>query len=227
MALTSVSAKIVSGATPERVEVLRPSSVIELASPQKASTPPITLAQSTLNLQVSDRNQSDTPLPVHTMQFLDLSWGLIPIILVGGVVIFVPLFFGGLVVIGEREVGVVVKKFSHSGHGLPPGRLIALEGEAGYQADTLAPGWHWGYWPWQYNVRKESVTVVPQGEIALIVAADGASIPPQRILGKIIPCDNFQDARKFLKGGGEKGRQLGILTAGTYRIKPQRRESRC
>ncbi len=218
MALTSVSAKIVSGATPERVEVLRPSSVIELASPQKASTPPITLAQSTLNLQVSDRNQSDTPLPVHTMQFLDLSWGLIPIILVGGVVIFVPLFFGGLVVIGEREVGVVVKKFAHSGHGLPPGRLIALEGEAGYQADTLAPGWHWGYWPWQYNVRKESVTVVPQGEIALIVAADGVSIPPQRILGKIIPCDNFQDARKFLKGGGEKGRQLGMLTAGTYRI---------
>jgi hypothetical protein len=102
MALTSVSAKMVSGATPERADFLRQSSVIELASPQKASTPPITLAQSTLNLQVSDRNQSDTPLPVHTMQFLDLSWGLIPIILIGGVVIFVPLFFGGLVVIGER-----------------------------------------------------------------------------------------------------------------------------
>ncbi|PYJ55851.1 MAG: band 7 protein, partial [Verrucomicrobia bacterium] len=31
-------------------------------------------------------------------------------------------------------------------------------------------------------------------------------------------CDNFQDARKFLLNGGEKGRQLGILTAGTYRI---------
>ncbi len=30
--------------------------------------------------------------------------------------------------------------------------------------------------------------------------------------------DNFQDARKFLANGGEKGRQLGILTAGTYRI---------
>src|SRR5204862_2645457 len=33
-----------------------------------------------------------------------------------------------------------------------------------------------------------------------------------------VPCDNFQDARKFLANGGEKGRQLGILTAGTYRI---------
>jgi uncharacterized membrane protein YqiK len=154
----------------------------------------------------------------QTMQLFDVG-GLIPIIIVGGIVIIgVPLFFGGLVVIGEREVGVVVKKFTLSGRGLPPGHLIALEGEAGYQADTLAPGWHWGHWPWQYNVRKEAVTVVPQGEIALIVAADGASIPPQRILGKVVPCDNFQDARKFLKGGGEKGRQLGILTAGTYRI---------
>ena len=41
---------------------------------------------------------------------------------------------------------------------------------------------------------------------------------PERILGKVVDCDNFQDARKFLVNGGEKGRQLGILTAGTYRI---------
>lgn len=144
--------------------------------------------------------------------------GLIIILVVGGILLFIPLFFGGLVVIGEKEVGIVVKKFALSGKGLPAGRLIALKKEAGYQADTLPPGWHWGYWPWQYAVKKESVTVVPQGEIALIVAADGSSIPPERILGKIVECDNFQDARKFLTNGGEKGRQLGFLTAGTYRI---------
>jgi uncharacterized membrane protein YqiK len=62
------------------------------------------------------------------------------------------------------------------------------------------------------------VTVVPQGEIALVLAADGAAIPPERILGKVVDCDNFQDARKFLLHEGEKGRQLGMLTAGTYRI---------
>ncbi|MBO3460383.1 flotillin family protein [Aetokthonos hydrillicola Thurmond2011] len=145
-------------------------------------------------------------------------FGIVGIIIVGGLVIFVPLFFGGLVVIGEREVGIVVKKFAVSGRSLPAGRLIALNGEAGLQADTLAPGWHWGHWPWQYSVRKESVVVVPQGEIALLVAADGASNPPERILGKIVNCDNFQDARKFLTQGGEKGRQMGFLTAGTYRI---------
>ncbi|MEH2263507.1 SPFH domain-containing protein [Nostoc sp.] len=145
-------------------------------------------------------------------------FGLVPIVLVGGLVIFVPLFFGGLVVIGEREVGIVVRKFTLSGRGIPAGGLIALNGEAGLQADTLPPGWHWGYWPWQYSVKKEAVIVVPQGEIALIVAADGASNPPERILGKIVGCDNFQDARKFLTQGGEKGRQMGFLTAGTYRI---------
>ncbi len=122
----------------------------------------------------------------------------------------------GLVVIREREVGVVVKKFSR--RSLPAERLVALEGEAGYQADTLAPGWHFGYWPWQYSVAKAPVVVVPQGQIALVVANDGAPLPPERILGKVVECDNFQDARRFLTAGGEKGRQLAILTAGTYRI---------
>jgi uncharacterized membrane protein YqiK len=77
---------------------------------------------------------------------------------------------------------------------------------------------HFGLFRLQYRVLKMPVTLVPQGEIALVLAADGASIPTDRILGRIVDCDNFQDARKFLVNGGEKGRQLGILTAGTYRI---------
>jgi uncharacterized membrane protein YqiK len=153
-----------------------------------------------------------------TRQIPYQSMGIEPLIIVPVIIFVGCFFFGGLVVIGEREVGIVVKKFTFSGKGLPPGRLIALNGEAGLQADTLAPGWYWGYWPWQYAVKKESIIVVPQGEIALIVAADGASNPPERILGKIVECDNFQDARKFLTKGGEKGRQIAFITAGTYRI---------
>jgi uncharacterized membrane protein YqiK len=122
----------------------------------------------------------------------------------------------GAVLIQERQVGIVVKRFGT--RALPPGRFVALGGEAGYQADTLAPGLHFGYWRWQYRIIKAPVTVVPQGEIALVLAADGAPIPPERILGKVVECDNFQNARQFLLNGGEKGRQLGILTAGTYRI---------
>jgi uncharacterized membrane protein YqiK len=135
-------------------------------------------------------------------------------------VILFALFFGplalGAVLIQERQVGVVVKRFG--ARSLPPGRLIALGGEAGYQADTLSPGLYFGYWRWQYRILKKPVTVVPQGEIALVIAADGQPIPPERILGRVVDCDQFQDARKFLLNGGEKGRQIGILTAGTYRI---------
>lgn len=140
---------------------------------------------------------------------------LIPVVVV--VLVILGVFAAtGLVIISERQVGVVVKRFS--GKSLPPDRLIALNGEAGYQADTLAPGFHLGYFPWVYNVRKVPVTVIPQGEIGLVVAADGSSIPPERILAKVVDCNDFQDARKFLSNRGEKGRQLGILTAGAYRI---------
>jgi uncharacterized membrane protein YqiK len=135
------------------------------------------------------------------------------IFLSGGLLLMMLL---GLVVINERQVGIVVKKFA--GRNLAPGQLVALQGEAGYQADTLAPGWHLFYWPWQYTVIKAPVTVIPQGEIGLVVAADGAPIAAQRMLARVVACDNFQDARQFLLNGGEKGRQLGLLTAGTYRI---------
>ena len=142
--------------------------------------------------------------------FLILSVVALLLLAVGG-----PFLFGA-VLIQERQVGIVVKRFGR--HALAPGRLVALDGEAGYQADTLAPGLHFGFWRWQYRIIKVPVVVVPQGEIALVLAADGSAIPTQRILGRVVECDSFQDARKFLLNGGEKGRQLGILTAGTYRI---------
>jgi uncharacterized membrane protein YqiK len=161
---------------------------------------------------------SNSPARSISVQQSSFAVWLLPLLILGGGLILFPQLSWvlGLVVIGEQQVGIVVKKFSNKS--LPAGRLIALDGEGGYQANTLPPGWHWGYWPWQYSVRRENTTVIPQGEIGLIVANDGASIPPERILGKIVPCDNYQDAQKFLTNGGEKGRQLGILTAGTYRI---------
>ncbi|MEH2274204.1 MAG: flotillin family protein [Nostoc sp.] len=205
--------------------MVAPTSLTNAGSVHSANATPVktTTAKeiTSATVQLNQTTPNIAQLPISRTQYQAAGINpvvLVPILLVGGLVIFVPLFFGGLVVIGEREVGIVVRKFTLSGRGLPAGSLIALNGEAGLQADTLTPGWHWGYWPWQYSVKKEQVVVVPQGEIALIVAADGASNPPERILGKIVSCDNFQDARKFLTEGGEKGRQMGFLTAGTYRI---------
>src|SRR5262249_61354168 len=84
----------------------------------------------------------------------------------------------------------------------------------------VSPGWHVGLWRWRYRIVKVPTTIVRPGEIALVVAADGAAIPTERVLGKTVACDNYQDAEAFLSRGGERGRQLAILTAGTYRINP-------
>ena len=212
--LKQVAAAVSASLALSTITTLKPSPVMAAGNIPPAQTSTQLGAKPDSSLQLG---QLRTTVPVQTMQ-LDAG-GFIPIAIGGMIVMLVlPLFFGGLVVIGDREVGIVSKKFSFGGKSLPPGDLIALNGEAGYQADTLPPGWHWGYWPLQYNVRKESLTIVPQGEIGLVIAAGGESNPPQRILGKITECDNFQDARKFLKEGGEKGRQLGILTGGSYRI---------
>src|SRR4051812_37554517 len=120
-------------------------------------------------------------------------------------------------IIHEDQSGLVIKKY---GPPLGSGRLVALDGEAGYQARLLAPGWHFVPFRWQYSVVKVPMLVVPPGEIALVVAADGVPIPAERILGKEVACNDFQDAEAFLRAGGERGRQMGFLTAGTYRINP-------
>ncbi len=136
-------------------------------------------------------------------------------VLFGFGLVFAPLLLG-LVVIRENQVGIVIKKFAR--RNLAPGELIALHAEAGYQADTLPPGLHFGYGFWQFRVAKVPMLIVPPGEIACVVSAAGTQIPPERLLAKVVACDNFQDARRFLTAGGEKGRQLGLLTAGSYRI---------
>lgn len=121
----------------------------------------------------------------------------------------------GLVVIAENQVGILVKKI---GKPLPNNRFIATDGEAGYQAKTLEPGWHFWLWSFMYSVIKQPITIIREGEIGLVVARDGGQIPAHRILGGVIECNNFQDATKFLNNGGEKGRQMGLLTTGVYRI---------
>jgi uncharacterized membrane protein YqiK len=123
----------------------------------------------------------------------------------------------GLVVIREDESGLLVRKY---GRALPPGRLIALDGEAGYQAAMLPPGWHFPVWSWKYRVTKVPVIDVSPGEIGLVVAADGEAAPSERLLGAEVECDQFQNAEAFLRNGGERGRQLAFLTTGRYRINP-------
>src|SRR5215475_13422350 len=118
--------------------------------------------------------------------------------------------------------GVVTKKFVLFGatRTLPPGRIIALNREAGYQADTLAPGLHIGLWPWQYRVDLVKFFTVPQGKMGCVEACDGRPLPSGRIVARQVDCDSFQDARAFLQSGGERGPQIAVIPPGTYRINP-------
>src|SRR6476659_10161167 len=135
----------------------------------------------------------------------------------GGAVALYFLLRLGVVVIGEEESGLVVRRY---GRELPAGRIIAIAGEAGYQARMLPPGWHFPLWRWKYKVERVPLIEVEPGQIALVVAKDGNAIPSERVLGREVDCDKFQDAIRFLENGGEKGRQLCMLTAGKYRINP-------
>ena len=76
----------------------------------------------------------------------------------------------GMVIIPENKIGVVTKKFVLFGANktLPDGRIIALNGESGIQAEALAPGLYWGYWIWQFEINSIEFTAIPQGKIGLI-----------------------------------------------------------
>src|SRR6185436_6059803 len=71
----------------------------------------------------------------------------------------------GVMFIPEHCIGLVIKKFTLGGARLPEGRIIATNKEAGYQADTLAPGLHWGLWSWQYEIKLQELITVPNGQI--------------------------------------------------------------
>ncbi len=128
-------------------------------------------------------------------------------------------FLLGGIIIPDDKVGLVTKIFTLGKNSeLPAGRIIATNGEAGMQAQMLAPGIYLWKWPWQYQITTQEFVQIPQGNIGLIMARDGQPIPTGHILGRKVECDSFQDADAFLKNGGQKGRQASILTAGSYRI---------
>ena len=126
----------------------------------------------------------------------------------------------GIVVIPNNKIGIVNKRFVLFGthKTLPDGAIIALNGEAGLQADSLPPGLHFWYWPWQYNIDLENFTEVPEHSIVVVQAKDGIPLDNGKILGKKVECDYFQDARAFLTNGGERGPQIVVIPPGTYRI---------
>ena len=142
--------------------------------------------------------------------------------IIGGIVVLMILIGGVMFVsvvnIGGNEVGIIEKKFG--GGKLPPGNILATQGENGIQAQTLEPGWHFFYWPWQYDIEKVKVTIIKNGFVGLVTASDGQSLPRNTIYAP-----EWDDPKKMLiaehflnEGKGFKGPQLSVLKPGTHRI---------
>ena len=157
-----------------------------------------------------------SPLPASLFWLL----GAVALVIVG-------CELAGLRYIANNRVGVVEKLWSLKGS-VPEGGIIALEGEAGFQAEVIRGGIHFGLWRWQYRIHKLPLVTVPQGKVGYIYARDGEALLPSQTLGKVIACNHFQDARRFLGGEpsgpdqepvvGQRGRQRAILREGVYAI---------
>ena len=146
-------------------------------------------------------------------------WWVIPVVALLVMYKFVLRVFCGMVIVPDDRIGLVVKKFTLSdSKRLPDGRIVAIHGEAGMQAKTLAPGLYWRMWPWQYAITMAPFTIIEQNMLGLVKAKDGAPLDIGRVLGKPVDCDKFQDAIAFLDNNGQKGAQAAFLTPGSYRI---------
>ena len=142
-----------------------------------------------------------------------------------------------LIEIGPDELGIVE---AIDGEPMPPGKIFAPDraqnahnnfqdpiafitqgGVKGIQLRTLPPGL-WPIHPYLFRVSVAKATVIPQGKVGVMMAADGGALDPGRLLGKSIPGHlSFQNAELFTSTGGQRGPQVDILTPGTYRILTQ------
>ena len=150
--------------------------------------------------------------------FVLLAMGL----LIGGwvfvlfLVLFIVLFVvSGLFLIAENQVGILTRKMF--GEKMPPGQVIAREGQIGVLATVLNPGLYWRF-PVFWAIEKAPLIELAEDEVATVEAIDGRPLPKGRLLGDEVECNQFQDAEAFLKGGGFKGPQVAILRPGKYRI---------
>lgn len=147
-------------------------------------------------------------------------WWVLALVLVLACYKLVLRFFFGTVIVAKDEIGIVNKKWVLFGKNktLPDGAIVALNGEAGLQADTLAPGIHFGLWAWQYTVTLAPFTTIDKGHIGVVEARDGKPLSGGRVLAKTVECNSFQNARTFIANGGQRGPQISIIPPGTYRI---------
>ncbi len=105
---------------------------------------------------------------------------------------------------------------------LPKGRIVALDGEKGPQAQILGPGFHLiPFVRVLYDYEEYDVVTVPEGFYGQLIALDGSAMPTGMFIAPEIPDDRVSQmlsAETFLKNGGIRGPQATVLKPGRYRL---------
>jgi uncharacterized membrane protein YqiK len=129
------------------------------------------------------------------------------------------LIVGSSVVIPSDQTGVVTRLF---GAALPAGDIVARNKEQGPQADILGPGWHFGYFPFIYQVDLAPVEVIQPGKLGFVTALDGKPLPTDETYAPSWTSSaEMLEPLTFLTKGGCRGPQTTVLTPGTYRYNPR------
>jgi hypothetical protein len=140
----------------------------------------------------------------------------------GGVLLVIGLLaivFSTSLWVNANSGGLITKKF---GEGLKDGRIIAVNGQRGVQAEILSPGWSFGWAPWQYALESVPNIEIKAGTVGVVTAMDGDPLPTGEIYAKAWPSPTLMlDATEFLTKGGQKGPQLTVLPPGQYRYNPK------
>jgi len=114
--------------------------------------------------------------------------------------------------VGPAEVGLVTKRV---GGRLKDDQLVALNGEAGYQAGLLMPGLRFKLWP-IFRVERYPWVQVPPDHIGLVIAQVGAALDTGAKSAVYRPeFGSFANLPEFLALGGQRGVQRPVLPPGT------------
>ena len=98
------------------------------------------------------------------------------------------------------QMAIVIAK---SGEALPPGQILAGEGQKGIREAVLGEGRHF-LDPILYDVEIRPVVTIPPGKVGLVTSKVGEDLP----------------GGEFLAGTGQKGIRRGLLGPGRYRLNP-------
>jgi regulator of protease activity HflC (stomatin/prohibitin superfamily) len=129
------------------------------------------------------------------------------------------------VIVDGSSVGHL--KRVYMGSAMPAGRIVALPGEKGPQAEVLAPGFHFRLFVRVlFDFEEYPVIRVPEGQYGIITALDGRPLRNGQYLADAWPeeeYERFLDALYFMGQDGDgprgqKGSQLTILPPGQYRL---------